>query len=82
AVRKPDPGHLLGTISELGASPAASAMIGDNENDAAAARAAAVPLVLMRYGYAGVDPDTLASDALLDRFSELPDALERLGLTP
>ena len=58
AVRKPDPGHLLGVISELGASPAASAMIGDNENDAAAARAAAVPLVLMRYGYARVDPDT------------------------
>jgi phosphoglycolate phosphatase len=72
----------LGVISELGASPAASAMIGDNENDAAAARAAAVPLVLMRYGYARVDPDTLSADALLDRFSELPDALERLGLTP
>ena len=82
AVMKPDPGHLLGIISELGASPAASAMIGDNENDAAAARAAVVPLVLMRYGYARVDPDTLSADALLDRFSELPDALERLGLTP
>jgi phosphoglycolate phosphatase len=82
AVRKPDPGHLLGIIAELGASPAASAMIGDNENDAAAARAAAVPLVLMRYGYARVAPDTLSADALLDRFSELPDTLERLGLTP
>ena len=32
-------------------------MIGDNENDAAAARAAGVPLVLMRYGYARVDPE-------------------------
>jgi phosphoglycolate phosphatase len=82
SVRKPDPGHLLGVISELGASPAKSAMIGDNENDAAAARAASVPLVLMRYGYARVDPDTLCADALLDRFSELPDALERLGLVP
>jgi phosphoglycolate phosphatase len=57
-------------------------MIGDNENDAAAARAAAVPLVLMRYGYARVDPDRLSADALLDHFSELPDALDRLGLTP
>ncbi|MGC1887228.1 MAG: HAD-IA family hydrolase, partial [Stellaceae bacterium] len=82
AVRKPDPGHLLGVISELGASPAASAMIGDNENDAAAARTACVPLVLMRYGYARVDPDTLSADALLDHFSDLPDALERLGLIP
>lgn len=82
SVRKPDPGHLLGIISELGASPTKSAMIGDNENDAAAARAASVPLVLMRYGYARVDPDTLCADALLDRFSELPDVLERLGLVP
>ena len=81
-VRKPDPGHLLGLIDELGASVTASAMIGDNENDAAAARAAGMRLVLMRYGYARVDPHSLAADALLDHFSELPRALEQLGLAP
>jgi len=81
-VRKPHPGHLLQLIAELGARPEASAMIGDNENDAAAARSAAVPLVLVRYGYARVEPESLAADALLDHFSELPGALERLGLNP
>jgi phosphoglycolate phosphatase len=81
-VRKPDPGHLAGLIAELGASPGESAMIGDNENDAAVARAVGMPLVLMRYGYARVDPESLAADALLDHFSELPQALARLGLTP
>lgn len=81
-VRKPHPGHLLRLIAELGARPEASAMIGDNENDAAAARSAAVPLVLVRYGYARVEPESLAADALLDHFSELPGALERLGLNP
>jgi phosphoglycolate phosphatase len=81
-VRKPDPGHLLGLIGELGARVEESAMIGDNENDAAAARAAGLPLVLMRYGYARVDPETLGADALLDHFAELPQALERLGLIP
>jgi phosphoglycolate phosphatase len=81
-VRKPDPGHLAGLIAELGAGPGESAMIGDNENDAAVARAVGMPLVLMRYGYARVDPESLAADALLDHFSELPQALERLGLTP
>src|SRR5262249_5688821 len=81
-VKKPDPGHLLGLIDELGSLAQASAMIGDNENDAAAARAAGVPLVLMRYGYARVDPESLAADALLDRFSELPQALARLELKP
>jgi phosphoglycolate phosphatase len=82
AVRKPDPGHLLGLIKLLGASAAAAAMIGDNENDAAVAHAAGLPLVLMRYGYARVDPETLGADALLDDFAELPAALDRLGLAP
>jgi phosphoglycolate phosphatase len=81
-VKKPDPGHLLGLIGELGGRAEASAMIGDSENDAAVARAARVPLVLMRYGYARVDPELLAADALLDHFAELPRALARLELTP
>jgi len=81
-VRKPDPGHLLGLIDELGGSAMRAAMIGDSENDAAVAHAASVPLVLMRYGYARVAPETLGADAVLDQFAELPTTLERLGLTP
>jgi len=38
--------------------------------------------VLMRYGYARVDPESLAADALLNHFTELPQALARLDLTP
>ena len=82
AVKKPDPGHLLSLIAELGGQPNRAAMIGDNENDAAAAHAAGLPLVLMRYGYARVDPATLDAAALLDRFADLPQTLERLGLNP
>jgi len=81
-VKKPDPGHLLSLIAELGGSAGRAAMIGDSENDAAVAHAASVPLVLMRYGYARVAPETLGADALLDHFAELPATLERLGLTP
>ena len=81
-VRKPDPGHLLGLIAELGGRPERAAMIGDNENDAAAAHGAGLPVILMRYGYARVDPATLGAAALLDRFADLPVALERLGLSP
>ncbi|MBV8121903.1 MAG: phosphoglycolate phosphatase [Alphaproteobacteria bacterium] len=80
AVKKPDPGHLLGLIATLGGRVEAAAMIGDNENDAAAARAAGLPLVLMRYGYSRVDPESLGADALLDHFTDLPAALDRLGL--
>ncbi len=80
-VRKPDPGHLLGLISELGGGAGHAVMIGDSENDAAVAHAASVPLVLMRYGYARVAPETLGADAVLDHFDELPAALERLGFS-
>ena len=82
AVRKPDPGHLTGLARELGGSAARMAMIGDSENDAKAARAASVPLVLMRYGYARAAPETLGADAVLERFDELPAALDRLGIIP
>jgi phosphoglycolate phosphatase len=81
-VRKPDPGHLLGLIGELGGSAGRAVMIGDSENDASVAHAAAVPLILMRYGYARAAPETLGADAVLEHFAELPATLERLGLTP
>jgi len=82
AVRKPDPGHLLGLIGAVDARPEAAAMIGDSENDAAVARSAGLPLVLMRYGYARADLASLGADALLDDFAKLPAALDRLGLGP
>jgi phosphoglycolate phosphatase len=82
AMRKPDPGHLLNLIAELSGDPARAAMIGDSENDALSARAARLPLVLMRYGYARIDPAKLGADRVLDRFDELPGALEDLGLLP
>lgn len=80
--KKPDPGHLLGLFALIEAEAGRAAMIGDNENDVAAARAARLPVVLMRYGYARVDPSSLGADALLDDFAELPEALLRLRLVP
>jgi phosphoglycolate phosphatase len=81
-VRKPDKGHLLGIIAELGGSAERTVMIGDSENDAAAAHAALVPVVMMRYGYARVDPAELGAAVVLDHFADLPAALDRLGLVP
>ena len=52
-------------------------MIGDNENDYSAARAAGVPVILMRYGYLRVPPETLAPDAWLDNFGDLPRTITK-----
>jgi phosphoglycolate phosphatase len=82
AEKKPDPGHLLRLIALLGGRTERAAMIGDNENDALAARGAAMPVLLMRYGYARSDPQTLGATALVEQFADLPDALQRLGLGP
>jgi len=81
-VKKPDPGHLLQLIEELGGNPQRAAMIGDSENDAAVAHAAGVPAIMMSYGYARVDPGSLGAAAVLDDFARLPEALKRLGLEP
>jgi phosphoglycolate phosphatase len=78
-VRKPDPGHVRGALAALGAAPERGVMIGDGENDAAAGRAAGLPVVLMPYGYAHVPLAGLGADALLDRFADLPKVLAGLS---
>ncbi len=78
AFRKPDPRHILATLAALGAAPGDAVMIGDNEHDAAAAKAAGIPVILARYGYARVPLQTLGADAEIDAFADLPQALAAL----
>lgn len=73
--RKPDPRHLLAAIEQMHAMSTEAVMIGDNENDYAAARAAGIPVILMRYGYLRVPPATLTPNAWLDDFAQLPTTL-------
>ena len=48
---KPDPRHLTTTIEILDGDINKSIMIGDSETDANAARAAEIPIILLKYGY-------------------------------
>jgi phosphoglycolate phosphatase len=82
AVKKPDPGHLIELVDALGGDRRRTAMIGDSENDALSGRAARMPVILMRYGYARTDPAALGADRVLERFDQLPQALAALGLNP
>lgn len=70
-VRKPDPGHLLGTLDLLGAATEQAVMIGDSMNDVAVARAAGVPAILVRYGYTTRPVEELGADTIIERFDEI-----------
>mgnify|MGYP001578461587 FL=1 len=48
---KPDPRHLLKTIEILDGNKNKSIMVGDSETDANAAKAAEIPMILLKYGY-------------------------------
>ncbi|MDE2372131.1 MAG: phosphoglycolate phosphatase [Burkholderiales bacterium] len=72
ARKKPDPLPLLETCKALGTTPARTLMIGDSSNDAAAARAAGCPVVLVSYGYNHGEPVSAAgADAVIDRIDRL-----------
>ena len=72
ARKKPDPLPLLETCRALGTAPAQTLMVGDSSNDAAAARAAGCPVVLMTYGYNHGEPVTgVDADGFADSMAEL-----------
>jgi phosphoglycolate phosphatase len=76
AVRKPDPGHLLGTLAAAGGETAAAVMIGDHHNDVAAARGAGLPCIFAGWGYG---PRSMADGApVIEGPGELFAALGRL----
>ena len=76
-VCKPDPRHLLAAIDALGVAAERAVMVGDSENDAGAAHAASVPFVAVAYGYAKCPLADLEADAVIERFSDLPEILRR-----
>ena len=72
ARKKPDPMPLLETCKALGTTPARTLMIGDSQNDALAARAAACPVILVTYGYNHGEPiQGVECDGFIDRIDEL-----------
>lgn len=77
-VRKPDPGHLRGTIEKIGRPVDWAVMVGDSANDINAARAAGLPSIAVSFGYTRTPAHALGADRLIDHFSELPAALAAL----
>lgn len=76
--KKPDPRHLTETVALAGGVRAL--FVGDSGTDAATAKAAGVPLVLVRFGYSDVPVETLGADRLIDHFDALMPAIDALAL--
>ncbi len=77
SVRKPEAGHVLGTILRAGGVPGESVMIGDHHNDIASANAAGVKSVFAAWGYGARDMGGPAS-AIAESANDLPAILARL----
>jgi phosphoglycolate phosphatase len=74
---KPDPAPLLHAAARLGLGPKACLMIGDSSNDAIAARAAHMPVVLVGYGYTEDQPvDAIDCDAVVASIADVVMALD------
>jgi phosphoglycolate phosphatase len=75
---KPDPRHLIFAIERAGGRADWAVMVGDSAADADAARAAAVPLILVDFGYTDIPASELKPDILISHFHQLPAACVRL----
>ena len=65
---KPDPRHLLKTIEILDGDKNKSIMIGDSETDANAAKAADIPMILLKYGYTEKISEEIYHNHLIQNF--------------
>ena len=65
---KPDPRHLTSAIEIIGGNIKKSLMIGDSENDADAAKAAGIPMILLENGYTDKRVEQIHHDHLVKDF--------------
>lgn len=75
--RKPDPAHLIATISACGGDRASAVMVGDHRNDVMAAAGAGIPCIFALWGYG---PAAMAEGAAAkaERFEDVPALVEML----
>jgi phosphoglycolate phosphatase len=77
AQKKPHPAPLLHAARQLGAAPAATAMVGDSRNDVLAARGANMRVICVPYGYNhGEDIQRAEPDALVEDLRDIMGLLK------
>jgi phosphoglycolate phosphatase len=74
---KPDPRHLLTTIEILDGDKNKSIMIGDSETDANAAKAAKIPMILLKYGYTEKRSEEIYHNHLIKDFTDIKEIITK-----
>jgi phosphoglycolate phosphatase len=74
-VMKPDPEILRQTILRAAGDPARAIMVGDSGTDIRTARAAAVPVIAVDFGYSEAPIATLQPDLIISSFADLASAI-------
>ena len=80
-VSKPDPAILRETVARAGGQLASAIMVGDAGPDVGVARRAGIPVIGVSFGYTEVPMAELKPDRLIERMSQLRDAVESLTLS-
>ena len=75
---KPDYRHYNCVATELNVLPKDTLYVGDSEMDVKTARNAGVPVILVSHGYSQKPAAALGGDLLINHFSEMPNAVDKL----
>ncbi len=76
--KKPDAGHLQACVDDMGGDITKTVMIGDSETDYLTAVNAKVPSIIFTFGYSDRPVQELGCAALLDHYSDLVAAVEKV----
>ncbi len=77
-VCKPDPEHLLGTLRLSGGRRDRAVMVGDSDVDVKTAKAAAIPVIGVTFGYTETPVPELGCDAVISGYDEFLEAFSRV----
>ncbi|MGE0499381.1 MAG: phosphoglycolate phosphatase [Rhizobiaceae bacterium] len=79
--RKPDPRHLIDTITKAGGDPTRAVMVGDSRTDIDTAKAAGIPVVAVDFGYTDRHVREFEPSTIISHYDELTVSLaDRLVL--
>lgn len=79
AFRKPDPRHLMETITQAGGDAERALMIGDSRTDIDTAKAAGIPVVAVNFGYSDRHVREFEPSAVISHYDELTmELIEKL----